>query len=414
MKYSLVHVTTGGEYQTPLVASQLFDQAEIQSACKNDHKPEKVSAWIIEPLRTYFDSKSIHKLKYLKNRCKQVDITLICGINRLGNFPVMFFMILKRLLLGKSPVIYHCRGDAALRRVAGLKKIFPQDKFILDVRGYWPAEALYKNGITDINNLSQSLKDKYQNLSNNLTQAILRADGVCSVSTELIDLLKNKHQLVKPSWVVPCCIKEVTFNKAERQIKRKELGYAEEDIIIVYSGTTAKYQHLEDMCLPLMKALSEKNNHIKLLFLTPDQEVMRELIVTSNITKYQLLSVSQEQVASYLSAADFGVLLRKPTLVNQVANPVKIAEYLAAGLGIIMQNRCVSTGISTSTNAIIKIDILSPDTYENEIIRLDEIIRDLISQNIKQEASLLCEQKYLWKNTIQIHRNYYQQLLKAN
>ena len=39
-----------------------------------------------------------------------------------------------------------------------------------------------------------------------------------------------------------------------------------------------------------------------------------------------------------LSAADFGLLLRENNIVNNVASPTKFAEYLMAGLPVIISN----------------------------------------------------------------------------
>jgi len=45
---------------------------------------------------------------------------------------------------------------------------------------------------------------------------------------------------------------------------------------------------------------------------------------------------SHHEVPGYLAAADVGLLLREPCLVNRVASPVKFAEYLAAGLPVLL------------------------------------------------------------------------------
>ena len=41
-------------------------------------------------------------------------------------------------------------------------------------------------------------------------------------------------------------------------------------------------------------------------------------------------------MSDYLSACDFGWMVRENTITNQVASPVKFAEYLAAGLEVII------------------------------------------------------------------------------
>jgi glycosyltransferase involved in cell wall biosynthesis len=49
-----------------------------------------------------------------------------------------------------------------------------------------------------------------------------------------------------------------------------------------------------------------------------------------------VLGVPHHEVPRYLAAGDIGLLLREPSLVNAVASPVKFAEYLAAGLPVVL------------------------------------------------------------------------------
>ena len=46
--------------------------------------------------------------------------------------------------------------------------------------------------------------------------------------------------------------------------------------------------------------------------------------------------MQSNEVPKYLLAADYGLLIRENTVTNQVASPVKFAEYLACGLPVII------------------------------------------------------------------------------
>jgi len=134
--YNLVHITTGGEYKTPLVASQLFDQAQCQAVNKGISAPLRTEAWIIGSMREYIDIPSQSTITNLSLRCPDIRIRMINGISRLQSFPVMGLMKFYRRLLGtKLPVIYHCRGTDATEWAIKLKQHFPQDKVVMDVRG---------------------------------------------------------------------------------------------------------------------------------------------------------------------------------------------------------------------------------------------------------------------------------------
>jgi glycosyltransferase involved in cell wall biosynthesis len=45
--------------------------------------------------------------------------------------------------------------------------------------------------------------------------------------------------------------------------------------------------------------------------------------------------LNADDVPEAIGAADYGLLLREPTITNRVAAPVKFAEYLACGLPVI-------------------------------------------------------------------------------
>ena len=45
---------------------------------------------------------------------------------------------------------------------------------------------------------------------------------------------------------------------------------------------------------------------------------------------------AEQDVTSYLKLADYGLLIRENTVTNSVASPVKFAEYLNAGLNVII------------------------------------------------------------------------------
>uniref|UniRef100_UPI002630F3D7 hypothetical protein n=1 Tax=uncultured Campylobacter sp. TaxID=218934 RepID=UPI002630F3D7 len=53
------------------------------------------------------------------------------------------------------------------------------------------------------------------------------------------------------------------------------------------------------------------------------------------LDNFYIDSLPYDKVPLYLNAADFGVIIRNDDLINFVASPTKINEYLACGLKII-------------------------------------------------------------------------------
>ena len=411
--YNLVHITTGGEYQTPLVQSQLFDQAEAQAKDKKGFAPKHVQAWIIAPLREAFDKKAQDKVRSLRKRCPNIKISMFNGVDRLAKAPIIQSLCLRRLMMGGTPVVYHCRGEQAAQWAIRLKRRFPKDKVVLDVRGYWPAELLYKRGIEYIDQAAGVDRSDFDRTNEELRNAISGADGVTTVSEALRELLVTQLGAPQNTIVVQCCVSGIT-DDSRRAAIRQRWGIKDSDIAVVYSGTTAKYQHLDDLTLPFLKKLVDRNTDIRLVMLSPEIDKIKEMLVQVGIYTGTVVleNVPQNEVAATLTACDAGVLIRKPTLVNIVANPVKIAEYFASGLPIIVEEGV--GGIPKrlyDDKLVMGIQISNPAADQNQYAAAVEAWLESGLAPKRQAIREEVQQNLLWSSAIHISRGLYARLL---
>ncbi len=415
-QYNLVHITSDGEYMAALVASQLFDQAECQAVHRDGFAPNKVEAWIIGGMGEYFNEKSKQKIAALKKRCPHVAVKMLNGVSRWGNLPIMQLMHYNRSKMGKATrVIYHCRGESAAQWAIKLRRSFPNDKVVLDVRGYWPAELLYARGIDDVNTATGKDEADFKNAFNFLKTTISKVDAVTTVSTALRDLLIEKTGAKETTAVVPCCVTHITSDD-KRQELRKEWGIKDDEVVLVYSGTTAKYQHLDDLTIPFLKKLALQNPKVRLAFFSAEQEKINKLLVEAGIDtgKTIIKSFAQNEVASALTACDLGILIRKPTLVNRVANPVKIAEYMAAGLPIIIEKGVGGVANQLFAQSLLKgIEIAAPGTDMNAAAK---DVNNWISEGVHNKRTAVrnyVREVYLWSSAIHVSRRMYQKVLES-
>jgi glycosyltransferase involved in cell wall biosynthesis len=74
------------------------------------------------------------------------------------------------------------------------------------------------------------------------------------------------------------------------------------------------------------------------LFLTPHVKEASAQFLEAGVSKddYMVLEVAHTDILHYLKLGDVALLLREFSVVNRVASPVKFAEYLAAGLPVII------------------------------------------------------------------------------
>ncbi len=167
-------------------------------------------------------------------------------------------------------------------------------------------------------------------------KAVLESDFRIAVSQKLVEHWQDQFQYSgQKHIVIPCTVNVPDQNDA---IKTKaeilvELGWSHEDIIIVYSGGIAGWQSFDR----LMKIIPNWINRqdVKVLFLTKNCPEIDQL-TQSFPNHVKRLWLKPEAVLAYTSIADYGLLIRRQNITNQVASPVKFAEYLMAGLKVII------------------------------------------------------------------------------
>ncbi len=207
-------------------------------------------------------------------------------------------------------------------------------KYIVDYHGVVPEEHKFFNG--------EKEDWQYVFLKQIEKDTMLSANHIICVSNKFKEYLINNFG-IQPCGidVVPCCVSEVKSYSYERNNKLKmQLGLCGRKVII-YAGSITKYQCLQEMAL-LFSKLINKDSSFYFLFLSSysDYNVFDKLMKDYNVPEnfYMLKSVPQEEVHNFLCMADYALIIREDHLLNQVASPTKIAEYLMAGLPIIGTN----------------------------------------------------------------------------
>lgn len=144
----------------------------------------------------------------------------------------------------------------------------------------------------------------------------------------------------KKSIVIPC-ISDLNQNL---EIKRDSEKYC-------YIGGMSKWQNF-DIIIKMMNIIVENNNEAKFSVATNDLVVchaqLKELATAKLLKVTSVVSLSSKQeIENFLSAASFGFLIRDDIVVNNVASPIKLAEYLSCGVNVIS-----TKGITSYKNLI--------------------------------------------------------------
>ena len=173
-------------------------------------------------------------------------------------------------------------------------------------------------------------------------RALAEADGIVTLTERIWpeikswDVLRDREVI---SEVVPCCVdlELFRFDPEAREQRRAELGI-QNCLVLVYSGSIGGWYLTEQMA-DFFAALLRKRPDAHFLWLTlGNAEMIGNLMSKRGITatQYTVLRAAPGDVWSYLSAGDAGIAFYKPAFSRMATSPVKIGEYLACGLPLVI------------------------------------------------------------------------------
>lgn len=235
--------------------------------------------------------------------------------------------LLKRTVKRLKETGIFARGPLAVNLALRMKEKGVIEKVGFDGRGAYHAEWTEYDVVPD-----PGLVAQIKGLEAN---AVQQSDYRLAVSEALVNHWREKYQYTENDHVVIPCTLNQDFQKplpseAEIQQLRAARGYSEEDILLIYAGSSAGWQSFDLVDQFLVRALAE-DARLKVLFLARVE--LDQLAVGKQFPDRVAKDwVAHEQVPAMLAMGDYGILVREDKVTNQVASPTKFAEYLACGL----------------------------------------------------------------------------------
>jgi len=228
---------------------------------------------------------------------------------------------LRRALLRFEPDVVHARQSRG-GIVAGRADVAP---VLLDLRGIRPEEYLLS---LEREPGPEELRVAARLREEDAEARALAAAVVC-VSGPFREHLGGGEDV----FVIPNAA--AAAPRVDRRALRSELGLAEGETSFVYSGSLAAWQCVGPAAR-LFGGIRERRPGARLALLTHDLAGGRKLAESAGVPDAIVRSLSPGETRRTLPAFDAAFLLREDSIVNRVAAPVKFAEYLSAGLPVVL------------------------------------------------------------------------------
>lgn len=212
--------------------------------------------------------------------------------------------------------------------VAWLTKNALHVPYIFDFRGYWIDEKL-DAGNALVTPGRARLARVWERTLYQGANAIV---SLARPGAEDIKRGKFGSDVTDDIVVIPTCVDTDRFNLDIGRVRRQELGL-EDKLVIGYVGSINPSYRVHES-LQLFKYIHELEHDAELLVLTRQREEFGILARQLNLplTSIRIHSVPHHEVAEWVGAMDWGLLLLNSPEAKRASMPTKLGEFLAAGV----------------------------------------------------------------------------------
>jgi hypothetical protein len=312
------------------------------------------------------------------------------------------------------PIVFHCRSEEAALWGLAIGRHLRAAAVVADMRGIWPEEFLHARGYDSVESAAadESAMQGYRFALSRMREALEGANAALAVSGALVSWLDDHFPHRPPATVVPCCVSSVGRDIGARDRVRAALGLTGKTVLC-YVGSAERYQHLDDgfarFCGIAVGLRGPEQTHV--LCLTPAVDRVSSILVAAGIpsTAMTVMQVAQADVAGYLPAADAGFLLRDASPVNRVSVPVKLGEYLAAGVPVVTSSLLEWThDLLEGSAAGIAVDWFGVSDAAR-VRQVEHVLAQLGQHHttLSAEAVSLAERRFTWRAYVDDVRDAY-------
>lgn len=280
----------------------------------------------------------------------------------------------QKTYLKSESVAVICRGDFATYIAAKAFSNMPNSRILYDNRGLPVEESLMAHPEGKIHAINRAIKRK----------SVLYAKDHCDMYNFVTnpmreyDITEYNYSQSIPYTIIPTLYRADELDKQELAFIKKREHYSEDDYIITYVGSAAIWQSTEQL-IELIKAIDERYKKVRYFILTNGDMPGFDGLPKNLKRRITIKSVIHQEMKYYLHISNVGIVIRDNNIVNRVAAPTKIAEYLTSGIKILYSG---DIGILTDLGNL---------TEGNQMINIDSSGRwlDVIGEDMKDPTRCL-------------------------
>lgn len=252
-------------------------------------------------------------------------------------------------------------------------------------------------------------KMNYDYLKKMESTVIKNVDEIICVSNEFKDyIIKNFNYDKENIYVIPSCvpINYLNYNPDIRREIRKNLNIDNKKVI-VYAGSVVAYQCVNEM-ISLFKNIVDIDRNYFFLFLVANNSIdfIKQKFKQNLIDEESFLvaTVPHKNIFDFYSASDYGIVIRNNSLVNRVASPTKILEYLSTGLPLI-----ITDNVGDFPNLDVEKVVIEYSDIKENSLNVSKLLESLNVKSTRINNFKICEtylmENYVWENQLLKYQN---------
>ena len=241
-------------------------------------------------------------------------------------------------------------------------------KIITDLHGVVPEEEEYANNWEMVALTKEAEKTVFR-----------YGHYFIAVTNAMVEHFEAKYpKAVKQTWIVLPVVDNLKYLRKKRiwNLNRKT---------VIYAGGVQPWQNIDKIKNTIIKT----KDKYSFIILTHSPEAFTDLSGQNNIT---ISSVKPDEVKKYYKKAELGFILREDNLVNRVACPTKLIEYIAYGVLPIVLTESIGDFKKMGYSFITLKDFLNSDiSYKaiHEGININYQVYDNFTKQIKESVAKL-------------------------